>query len=55
MKKLQIRRGLKAGLPALLEGELAFAIDTKQLYVGTTDGNASTGATYFTTTIGTTD
>jgi hypothetical protein len=55
MKKLQIRRGPKAGLPTLIEGELGLAIDTKELYVGTADGNTSVGATYFTTTIETAD
>lgn len=34
-----IKRGNKANLPALLIGELAITLDTKELYIGTTGGN----------------
>ena len=39
-KKLQIRRGLKANIPTLAEGELGFCTDTKDIYVG--DGSTNT-------------
>ena len=39
-KKLQIRRGLKANIPTLSEGELGFCTDTKDIYVG--DGSTNT-------------
>lgn len=32
--KIQVKRGVKANLPALSEGELAFCTDTGELYVG---------------------
>ena len=40
MKKVTflLRRGLKKDLPNLLEGEMGLATDTKELYVGTSDG-----------------
>jgi hypothetical protein len=38
--QLQIRRGLKANLPTLADGELGWCEDTEQLFVGTaSDGN----------------
>ncbi|MBY0145911.1 exo-alpha-sialidase [Neobacillus niacini] len=37
--KIQIRRGLKADLPVLSEGEFGFCLDTKELYIGTSGGN----------------
>jgi len=41
MKKVTflLRRGLKKDLPNLLEGEMGLATDTKELYVGTSDGS----------------
>lgn len=36
---LQIRRGTKAQLPTLADGELGFCIDTEELYIGTANGN----------------
>jgi hypothetical protein len=33
--KLQIRRGLKSALPDLAEGELAYATNTKEVFIGT--------------------
>lgn len=38
-KILKLRRGLKAALPTLQEGELAFCTDTKELFIGTSSGN----------------
>jgi len=38
-QKIQIRRGLKADLPVLSEGEFGFCLDTKELYIGTSGGN----------------
>lgn len=40
MKKVTflLRRGLKKDLPNLLEGEMGLTTDTKELYVGTSDG-----------------
>lgn len=32
-------RGKKAKLPTLLEGEFGFCTDTKELYIGSADGN----------------
>lgn len=37
--KIQIRRGIKASLPALSSGEPGLATDTHELFVGTPDGN----------------
>jgi len=31
---IQIRRGLKADLPILSEGEMGFCTDTKEIYIG---------------------
>ncbi|MBT2736722.1 exo-alpha-sialidase [Bacillus sp. ISL-7] len=39
MTQIQIRRGLKADLPVLSEGEFGFCLDTKELYIGTSGGN----------------
>lgn len=39
MGKILIRRGLKADLPNLAEGELGFCTDTKELFIGSADGN----------------
>jgi hypothetical protein len=36
---IKIKRGLKANLPVLAEGELAFCTDTNELYIGTSGGN----------------
>lgn len=37
--KIQIKRGSKAGLPALAPGEYGLATDTNELFVGTASGN----------------
>lgn len=39
MRKLQLRRGPKADLPTLAEGEPGFVLDEGKLYVGTGAGN----------------
>jgi hypothetical protein len=39
---IKIKRGLKANLPALEIGELAFCTDTKELFIGRSDGNSGT-------------
>jgi len=31
---IQVKRGLKADLPILLEGEFGFCTDTKEIYIG---------------------
>lgn len=36
---LKIKRGTKSGLPTLNVGELGFASDTNELYIGTASGN----------------
>lgn len=36
---IQIRRGLKSDLPNFAQGEMGFALDTKDLYIGGTNGN----------------
>lgn len=38
-RKLTIRRGLKAELPTLDIGELGYAIDTEELFIGSEQGN----------------
>lgn len=37
--KIQFRRGIKANLPDLSPGEPGLTTDTKELFIGTTDGN----------------
>lgn len=37
--KIQIKRGTKAGLPALAPGEYGLATDTNELFVGGSNGN----------------
>lgn len=37
-RRIQIKRGLYADMPVLADGELAYCVDTKKLYVGD-DGN----------------
>lgn len=44
MRKLQLRRGEKANLPTLAEGEPGWCSDTGQLFVGTQTGNKEVGA-----------
>lgn len=36
---IQIKRGQKAGLPALAVGEWGFATDTEEVFIGNSDGN----------------
>ena len=40
-------RGKKAKLPELLEGELGFCTDTKELYIGSANGNVLIGSGAF--------
>jgi hypothetical protein len=59
-KTIQIKRGLKAGLPTLAPGELGYTTNTKELYIGTDSGNelveqGLANVFYFTTTIATSD
>jgi len=37
--KILLRRGLAASIPVLTEGELGFSTDSKELVIGTADGN----------------
>lgn len=37
-KKIQHKRGSKKNLPSLSEGEIAFTLDTKEVFIGTTSG-----------------
>lgn len=37
--KIQVRRGLRAHLPVLSIGELGFCTDTKELFIGSENGN----------------
>ncbi len=39
-RKLQLRRGLKANLPTLAQGELGYCTDSKEVYIG--DGSENT-------------
>ena len=39
MIKLQIKRGTKAALPTLAEGEYGLTTDTKELFIGGPNGN----------------
>ena len=52
--QVQILRGVVANIPTLATGELYFATDTKQLWVGSATGNvnlnASSGGVSFSTT-----
>lgn len=44
--QLLIRRGLKADLPVLGDGELGFCEDTKEFFIGSTSGNKPAGGAY---------
>ena len=44
-RKLQIKLGRKANMPALAEGELGFATDEKKVYIGTGSENVPVSAT----------
>jgi hypothetical protein len=37
--RIQIKRGLKANLPVLADGEFGYCTDTKELFIGSTSGN----------------
>lgn len=39
MNIIKIKRGVLGNMPVLLQGELAYAIDTNELYIGTPTGN----------------
>jgi len=54
-KKIQIKRGLKVGLPTLNEGELGYATDTKELFIGTASGNVRVSEAQYSLTISTGD
>lgn len=38
-RKIQLKRGLKAGLPTLDAAEIGFTTDTKEVFIGTGAGN----------------
>lgn len=40
---VQIKRGLKSGIPTFLAGELGYCTDTQELYIGTNAGNKLIG------------
>ena len=40
---IQIKRGLKAGIPTLAQGEMGYCTDTQELYIGTSSGNVMLG------------
>lgn len=40
---IQIRGGSKAGIPALADRELGWCNDSKELFIGTADGNVKIG------------
>lgn len=44
-RKLQIKRGKKANMPALAAGEMGFATDEKKVYIGTGSENVPVSAT----------
>ena len=54
-KKIQIKRGIKAVIPQLAEGELGYTLDTNELFIGDGETNQKVGSVYFTTTIATGD
>lgn len=43
VNKIQLRRGLKSSMPTGSAGEPLFATDTRELYVGTGNGNVNMG------------
>lgn len=42
--EIRVKRGLKANLPVLKEGEPAYCTDTKEYYIGTPEGNVLVGS-----------
>lgn len=44
-------RGKKSGIPRLLEGELGYCTDTRELYIGTGNGNVLVGSGDFADTL----
>ena len=42
-------RGLKSKMPALLDGQLGYCTDSKELYIGSGNGNVLVGAAAFKT------
>lgn len=45
--KIQLKRGLKANLPALSAGEPGYTTDTRELYIGTGSGNVNMGGSHW--------
>lgn len=45
--KMQQRRGLKANMPTGSAGELLYATDTRELYMGTGNGNVNMGGSHW--------
>lgn len=45
MAKVQIKRGNKANLPTLAQGELGLALDTAELFIGGSSGNVNINST----------
>ena len=43
---IQVKRGLKADLPILLDGEIGFCTDTLEIFIGNNGVNILTGSTY---------
>jgi Major tropism determinant N-terminal domain len=47
LRQLQVRRGLKADLPTLADGEIGFCEDSNELFVGTPlSGNLKVNTSY---------
>ena len=45
--KIQVRRGLKSNMPTLSVGEIGYATDTRETYIGTGSGNVNMGGGYW--------
>ena len=45
--KILIKRGLKANMPILSEGELGYPTDTRELFIGTGGGNVNIGGSHW--------
>ena len=43
---IQVKRGLKADLPILADGEIGFCTDTLEIFIGNNGVNVPTGSTY---------
>lgn len=45
--KIQQRRGLKANMPTLSAGEIGYATDTRETFIGTGSGNVNMGGSHW--------